>query len=169
MAVDRRITYAEDRACLIPTYLTAQKVYISGQYKYFYRMRMDSMSNGFQSKNLESIDLFVISMSREKKLEEQLNRYISLETLGQIENSAKIKTEKQKNIIEIKRFLEKEEINRCIQNAIFKRTKSIGFKQVLKKIYLRTKLLLLRWGWVEYIFALVNLKLQIKKAIKYKQ
>ena len=169
MAVDRRIAYDEDKACLIPTYLAAQKIYISNRYEYFYRIRMDSMSNAFQLGHLESIYLFVLSMSHERKIEEQLNCYIGLEVLWQIKNSAKIKTEKQKNIIGIKRFLEKEEINRCIQNAIFKRTKSIGFKQILKKIYLRTKFLLLRWGWVEYIFALVNLKLQIKKAIKYKQ
>ena len=80
LAVDRRISFGEDAACLMPALFAAQSIYISDEPLYYCRNRLTSISRNFQPKLYEH--LIYLSQSLEKLAESspmfssQVDRYI---------------------------------------------------------------------------------------------
>ena len=56
LSVNPKISLGEDLCCVIPCYLNADSVYISGKNAYLYTMREDSISKDFNSKQILLIE-----------------------------------------------------------------------------------------------------------------
>ena len=81
MAVDRRISLGEDVTCLMPTYLTAERVVVcGGEPVYYYRVRSDSDSRKFRPVQYQQLILGLAALDHLEAGEEfrhQINRYAS--------------------------------------------------------------------------------------------
>ena len=80
LAVNEKISLGEDLCCVIPCYLHAKSVYISKKNAYLYTVREDSLSKGFNTKQINLIEDVIneISANNIEKVSdfnEQLCRY----------------------------------------------------------------------------------------------
>ena len=78
--VSQKVSLGEDIVCLAPTYMEAEKIYVSYEPVYLYTIRGDSLSTSFSSKHLHQIDAAVtclknISAPKPADYDAQISRY----------------------------------------------------------------------------------------------
>lgn len=67
LAVNPQISLGEDMLCVVPAYLTAQRVYISREAMSFYRVREQSGSHGFQIGHYRQVSLALAALKELKQ------------------------------------------------------------------------------------------------------
>lgn len=80
LAVSESISLGEDLCCIVPCYLNAKSIYMSNKTAYLYTVRTNSISNKFNSKQIQLIEnvineIYKNDTSKVADLEEQLCRY----------------------------------------------------------------------------------------------
>lgn len=121
LAVDRRISFGEDVACLMPMLFAAQSIYISEDPLYYYRYRMTSMSRNFQPKLYEQ--LIYLAQSLEKLTESfpafssQVDRYICYLCFVLLVGAAEAGARGAVPLIQ--KYIEQMPLRRHIQRAAF--------------------------------------------------
>ena len=78
--VSQKVSLGEDIVCLAPTYMEAERIYVSYEPVYLYTIRGDSLSTSFSSKHLHQIDAAVsclqaVSAGKPADYDAQLARY----------------------------------------------------------------------------------------------
>lgn len=67
LTVNPRISLGEDMLCVVPAYLKAQNVYISGEAMCYYRVREQSGSHGFQIGHYRQVSLVLAALKELKR------------------------------------------------------------------------------------------------------
>ena len=121
LAVDRRISFGEDVACLMPVLFAANGIYISDEPMYYCRHRLSSISRTFQAKQYQQ--LIYLSQALEKltplcsNFSAQLDRYLCYLCFVLLVGAAEAGARGAVPLIQ--KYIEQMPLRRHIQRAAF--------------------------------------------------
>lgn len=124
LAVNESLTLGEDLCCTVPCYLHAKGVYISKRSAYLYTVREDSISKGFNSKQILLVENVIREITklvgdRLSDFNEQLCRYSAFMCFAIL--AAAAEGGYKESVKELSGYILNSVNHSCIEKASFKR------------------------------------------------